>query len=196
MIPGKQSLLKANSQCINPVTIGWLLRSTPSMVDFDDLYQVLKTLWNVKGGFGLYWATVKDGKPYDPQSTSRAIHSIEVDEEEASAVKLWAEKTYGRASQNMTDYPLGINMMFVQQYNDVKGSAKALVTKLAVYQQTNDKMVSTASWYGEFAQEKSIRKEVYESLRMWLMSMKSLTPKKMSNGQAYTDNLFTGIHRS
>lgn len=66
-------------------------------------------------------------------------------------MKLWAEKTYGRASQNMTDYPLGINMMFVQQYNDVKGSAKALVTKLAVYQQTNDKMVSTASWYGEFA---------------------------------------------
>lgn len=35
MIPGQQSLLKANSQSINPTTIGWLLRSNPTMVDYN-----------------------------------------------------------------------------------------------------------------------------------------------------------------
>lgn len=185
MILGKQSLLKANSQCISPTTIGWLLRSTPTMMD----------LWNVKGGFGLYWATVKDGKPYDPKATTRAIH-IEVEEQEAPEVKRWAEKTYGRASQNITDYPLGINMMFVQPYNEVRGSAKALVAKLATYQHTNDKMTLSASWYGGFALEKSIQKDKYESLRFWLMSMKSKVSKTANNGTPYHDRLFTGIHRS
>jgi len=195
MIPGKQSLLKANSQCINPVTIGWLLRSTPAMADHTDLSSVLKAMWNVKGGFGLYWATIRDGKPYNPQSTSRAIH-IEVEEDEAPGIINWAEKTYGRASQHMVDYPLGINMMFVRPYNEVQGSAKALVAKLAIYQQTNEKMLTSFSWYGEMALEKSIHKEVFESLRQWLMSITSIQQKKTSNGQMMMDKLFTGIHRS
>jgi hypothetical protein len=55
MIPGQQSLLKANSQAINPTTIGWLLGSNPTMVDYQDLEKVLRVLWNVKGGFGLYY---------------------------------------------------------------------------------------------------------------------------------------------
>jgi hypothetical protein len=66
MIPGKQSLMIANSQSTSPTTIGWLLRSTSTMADFHDLEKVLKAVWNVKGNFGLYWATIKDGKPYNP----------------------------------------------------------------------------------------------------------------------------------
>lgn len=144
MIPGKQSLMKANSQSTNPVTIGWLLRYTPTMTDFQDLEMVLKTLWQVKGGFGLYWATIKDGKPYNPQTATRVIH-IETDESIAVTITKKAEKTYGTASKTMEDYPLGINMMFVQPHFDVKGSAKALVTKLATYQKTNEQMMSFAT---------------------------------------------------
>lgn len=83
------------------------------MADFKDLEAVLKAIWQVKGGFGLYWAMVKDGKPYNSTTASRAIH-IEVEETEAPTILQKAEKTYGRASINMEDYPLGINMMFVQ----------------------------------------------------------------------------------
>jgi hypothetical protein len=96
----------------------------------------------------------------------------------------------------MVDYQLGMNMMFVRPYNEVQGSAKAQVAKLAVYQQTNDKMLTSFSWYGEMALEKSIHKDVFESLRQWLMSLTSIQQKKMSNGQMMMDKLFTGIHRS
>jgi hypothetical protein len=98
MIPGKQALLKANSQSINPSVLGWFFRSNPTMVDFPDLENVLKTIWSVKDGFGLYWAAVKDGKPYDATSTARAIH-IETEESNLHRLSLLAEKTYGQASK-------------------------------------------------------------------------------------------------
>jgi hypothetical protein len=195
MIPGKQTLLLANSQCVNPVTIGWFLRSTPMMADFNDLSRALKACWSVKGDFGLYWATVRDGKPYDAAQATRAIH-IEVEEDEASSITKWAEKTYGRASSNMLDYPLGINMMFVLPYNEVQGAAKSMVAKLIAYQNTNDKMITSASWYGEMAIDKSIFPEKFVSLRQWLMSLKSIHPKATSKGLPFQDNMFTGIHRS
>ena len=195
MIPGRQSLLMANSQCINPTTIGWFLRSNPSMADFNDLDRVLRKLWNVKDGFGLYWATIKDGKPYDPQNTARAIH-IETEEDMAARLTSLAEKTYGKASKNMTDYPLGINLMFVQPYNEVKGSAKALVTKLASYQKTNDAMLASSSWHGELALERSIKTDRFESFRYWLMSLTSIKEKQTKAGHPYKDKLFTSIHRS
>jgi hypothetical protein len=80
MIPGQQSLLKANSQSINPITIGWFLRSNPTMADISELEQLLRVMWAVKGGFGLYWANVKSHKAYDPQNVICAIH-IETEEE-------------------------------------------------------------------------------------------------------------------
>jgi hypothetical protein len=49
------------------------------LVDFGDLAQVLKYMWKVQGDFGMYWATVKDGKPYNASTATRAIH-IEVEE--------------------------------------------------------------------------------------------------------------------
>jgi hypothetical protein len=195
MIPGKQTLLLANSQCVNPVNIGWFLRSTPMMADFDDLARVLKACWSVKGDFGLFWATVKDGKPYDAAQATRAIH-IEVEEEEASSIKKCAEKTYGRPSSNMLDYPLGINMMFVLPYNDVQGATKSMVAKLASYQQTNDKMVMSSTWYGEMAIDRSIHPDTFISLWQWLMSLKSINHKTTTKGLSFQDNLFTGIHRS
>jgi hypothetical protein len=195
MIPGKQTLLKANSQCVNPTTIGWFLQSTPTMVDYDDISCILKAMWNIKGAFGLYWATVRDGKPYDASTTTRAIH-METEEDESAKVITWAEKTYGQASNNTFDYPLGINMMFVRPYNEVQGSAKSMVAKLAVYQNTNDKMLTTTSWYGEMALERSIKSDQFVSLRQWLMSLQSIHPKSHSNGTTYRDKLFHSIHRS
>jgi hypothetical protein len=85
MIPGQQSLLKANSQSINPVTIGWFLRSNHTMADTLELEQLLRTMWTVRGGFGLYWATVKTHKAYDPKNTTRAIH-IETEEDSANVL--------------------------------------------------------------------------------------------------------------
>jgi hypothetical protein len=119
-----------------------------------------------------------------------------VEEDEASSITKWAEKTYGRASSNMLDYPLGINMMFVLPYNEVQGAAKSMVAKLVAYQNTNDKMITSASWYGEMAIDKSIFPDKFVSLRQWLMSLKSIYPKATSKGLPFQDNLFTGIHRS
>jgi hypothetical protein len=195
MIPGKQSFMIANSQSINPTTIGWLLRSTNAMADFKDLENVLKALWTVKEGFGLYWATIKDGKPYNVQTATRAIH-IETEEAAASILTKKAEKTYGTASKSMEDYPLGMNLMFVQPYNVVKGSAKALVSKLATYQKTNEQMVSYTTWYGEMAVDKSVTREKYYSLRRWLMSVTSITEKTARDGKKYHDKLFIGLHKS
>lgn len=195
LIPGKQTLIIANSQCVHPVTIGWFLRSTPMMADFNDLSRVLKACWAVKGDFGLYWATVRDGKPDDATQATRAIH-IEVEEGEAARIIKWAEKTYGRASPNFLDYPLGINMMCVLPYNKVQGAAKSMVAKLAAYQNTNDKMITSASWYGEMALDRSIHKDKFESLRQWLMSLKSIHQKTNSKGVTFQDALFTSIHRS
>jgi hypothetical protein len=74
MIPRQQSLLQAHSQSINPTTIGWLLWSNNTMVDFQDLEKILQALWTVKGCFGLYWAVIRDGDKYDPTTSARAIH--------------------------------------------------------------------------------------------------------------------------
>ena len=61
------------------------------MADFKDLENVLKSLWTVKEGFGLYWATIKDGKPYNVQTAMRAIH-IEMEEALATLLTKKAEK--------------------------------------------------------------------------------------------------------
>jgi hypothetical protein len=165
------------------------------MADCSDLERSLKTIWQVKGGFGLYWAMVKDGKPYNANTASRAIH-IEVEESEAPNLIQKAEKTYGRASKTMEDYPLGMSMMFVQPYNEVQGSAKALVAKLATYQQTNEHMMVVSSWFGKMALEKSISNDIFISLRQWLMTVTSMVKKKSRNGQEYHDKLFTSIHQT
>jgi hypothetical protein len=194
MIMGKQSLLKANSQSINPTVVGWLFRSNPTMVDYDDLERVLKALWTIKEGFGLYWASVKDGKPYDASNTARAVH-IETEESDAARIGTLAEKLYGQASKKVEDYPLGMNMMFVRQYGDVKGSAKALVTKLAAYQKKHEQVMENATWFGELALDRSITPEGFTSLRQWLMKLKSLTPKLNKEKKQYYDSVFTSIHR-
>ena len=75
------------------------------MVDFRDLEQILCALWTVKGGFGVYWAVVRDGDKYDPSTSARALH-IETEEEEAPRLISLAEKTYGgRFSDKLEDYP-------------------------------------------------------------------------------------------
>lgn len=195
MIPGKQSLLKANSQSINPVTIGWFLRSNPAMADFDDLEMILKKMWQVKSGFGLYWASVKNGAPYDLDTTARAIH-IETEEALAPVLIQKAEKTYGQSSSNMDDYPLGMNMLFIRPITEVRGSAKDFVKKYAVYQRTNEALVTSSSWFGDMALERSISRTTFTSLRQWLMSVNSIHQKQTVNGALYNDKLFTGIHRS
>lgn len=120
MIPGKQSFMIANSQSINPTTIGWLLRSTNTMADFKDLEKVLESLWMVKEGFGLS----------GPQLKMKNLTMCKLQQGQFKKV----ERTYGTASKSIEDYPLGMNLMFAQPYNVVKGSAKALVSKLATYQ--------------------------------------------------------------
>lgn len=195
MIAGKQSLLKANSQSINPTVVGWFLRSNPSMVDCTDLEQVLRALWEIKGGFGLYWAAVKDGKPYDSSATARAIH-IETEESLANKISSLAEKTYRQASKKEDDYPLGMNMMFVKPYGEVKGSAKALVAKLSSYQKKHEQVTECGTWFGELAIDQSIKKDNILSLRQWLMHLKSIHPKMNKDKKHYFDHLFTSIHRS
>jgi hypothetical protein len=61
------------------------------MADFDDLERILHTLRNIKGGFGLYWATIKERKPYDPPNTPGAIY-IETEEESAAHLTSLAKK--------------------------------------------------------------------------------------------------------
>jgi hypothetical protein len=196
MIPGQQSLMKANSQSINPTTIGWLLRSNPTMVDFLDLEKVLRTLWTVRGGFGLYWAVVRDGTKYDPNTTARALH-IETEEEYAPRLISLAEKTYGgRFSNKIEDYPLGTSMMFVRPFNDVPAKACGNVKQFAAYQKTNELMLTSSSWLGEIALDRSISTEKFESFRKWLMSLTSLVEKQKKDGTKYKDKLFTSIHRS
>jgi hypothetical protein len=96
----------------------------------------------------------------------------------------------------MEDYPLGMNMMFVQPYNEVKGSAKALIAKLATYQHTNEQMMVVSFWFGEMALEKSISNDSFISLRQWLMTVTSTVKKKSRTGQEYHDKLFTSIHHT
>jgi hypothetical protein len=196
MIPGQQSLLNANSQSLNPTTIGWFLRSNSTMVDFLDLEKVLRVLWNVRGGFGLFWAVVRDGTKYDPTTTSRALH-IETEEETAPRLISLAEKTYGgRFSNKLEDYPLGISMMFVRPFHDVPAKACGTVKQLAAYQKTNELMLTSSSWMGEIALDRSIKSEKFESFLKWLMAITSLVPKKKKDGTQYYDKLFTSIHRS
>jgi hypothetical protein len=195
MIPGQQSLLKANTQSLHPVTIGWLLRSNPLMADVKELEQLLMVMWNVKGGFGLYWATVKSHQAYDPKNTIRAIH---IETEEASAKRLitLAERVYGVPSTKIEDYPLGISMMFVKHYNLVQGTARDNIATLAMYQKTNEAMLTSAVWNGSLALDRSITPDRFESLRHWLMSLTSLVQKQKKDGTKYTDKLFQSIHRS
>lgn len=87
-------------------------------------------------------------------------------------------------------------MMFVLPYTEVQGAAKSMVAKLASYQNTNDKMVTSVTWYGEMALDRSIYPDRFVSLRQWLMSLRSITPKINSKGLQFQDHLFTGIHRS
>jgi hypothetical protein len=196
MIPGQQSLLKANSQSINPTTIGWFLRSNPMMVDFKDLEMILKALWNVKSGFGLYWAVVRDGDKYNPTTTARAIH-IETEEESAARLVALAEKVYGRQfSSRLEDYPLGISMMFVRPFNAVPTKTCGNVKQLAAYQKSNEIMLTSSSWRGEVALDRSIRSDKFESFRHWLMSLSSIKEKPKKDGTMYKDRLFTSIHRS
>ena len=195
MIPGQQSLLKANSQSINPVTIGWLLRSNPTMADISELEHLLRAMWAVKGGFGLYWANVKSHKAYDPQNVTQAIH-IETEEESAKRVSFLAEKAYGVPSTKMEDYPIGISMMFVKHYNLVKGADRDNIATLAMYQKTNEAMLTSAAWTGSISLDRSIKDTHFESLRHWLMSLTSHTDKQKKDGTKYKDRLFQSIHRS
>ena len=196
MIPGQQSLLQANSQAINPTTIGWLLRSNPTMVDFQDLEKILRALWSVKGGFGLYWAVVRDGGKYDPSTSARAIH-IETEEELAPRLIALAEKTYGgQFSNKLEDYPLGISMMFARPFTSVPSKVCGNLKKLAAYQKTNEMMLTSHSWVGEMALDRSIKADKFDSFRHWLMSLTSLKEKLKQDGTTYRDKLFTSIHRS
>jgi hypothetical protein len=196
MIPGQQSLLQANSQSINPTTIGWLLRSNNTMVDFHDLEKILRALWTVKGGFGLYWSVIRDGEKYDPNTSARAIH-IETEEEFAPRLTSLAEKTYGgRFSNTIEDYPLGISMMFVRPFNAVPAKVCGNVKKLAAYQKTNEMMLTSHSWIGEISLDRSIKDDGFKSLRHWLMSITSIQEKPKKDGTVYKDKLFTSIHRS
>ena len=125
-------------------------------------------MWTVKGGFGLYWATVKTHKTYDPKTTTRAIH-IEIEEESAQHITSLAEKVYGTPSTKLEDYPLGISMMFVKHYNLVQGAARENISNLALYQKTNEAMLTSAVWNGTMALDRSIKQDVFESFQHWLM---------------------------
>ena len=162
MIPGQQSLMKANSQSINPTTIGWLLWSNPTKVDFLDLEKVLHVLWMVWGGLGLYWALVWDGTKYDPSTTARVLHK-ETEEELGPWLISLAEKTYGgRFSNKIEDYPLGISMMFVHPFNDVPAKACGMVKQFATYQKMNEMMLTSSSWLGEISLDWSIKLDRFE----------------------------------
>jgi hypothetical protein len=195
MIPGQQSLLKANSQAMNPITIGWLLRSNPTMADTSELEQLLCIMWTIKGGFGLYWTMVKTNQAYDPQNTTRAIH-IETEEEHAKRLIYLAEKVYGVPSTRLEDYPLGISMMFIKHFNLLKGVERDKLTTFAMYQKTNEAMLTSATWKGSLALDRSISSDNFESFRHWMMSMTSLVEKPKKDGTMYKDKLFLSIHRS
>jgi hypothetical protein len=99
----------------------------------------------------------------DPETTARAIH-IETDESIAPAIIQKAEHTYGQSSPNMEDYPLGMNMSFVCPITEVRGTAKEAVKKYAVYQRTNETLITFSSWFGAMALERSISKEAFRSV--------------------------------
>jgi hypothetical protein len=86
--------------------------------------------------------------------------------------------------------------MFVKQHNDVKGSAKALVAKLAVYQKKHEQITDSHSWYGELALEKSVERASFKSLRQWLINLKCIKPKLSKDQKPYHDTVFTSIHKS
>jgi hypothetical protein len=122
----------------------------------------------------LYWAVVRDGDKYDPATSARAIH-IETEEEFAPRLTTLAKKTYGgRFSNTIEDYPLGVSLMFVRPFNSVPAKVSGNVKKLAAYQKTNDMMLTSYSWLGEIAMDRSIKEDGFESLRHWLMSLTSI----------------------
>lgn len=87
-------------------------------------------------------------------------------------------------------------MMFVKHYNAVQGAERDNMAKLAMYQKTNESMVTSAAWLGSLALDRSVRTEKFQSLRHWLMSMTSLVEKTKKDGTKYHDKLFQSIHCS
>jgi hypothetical protein len=71
-----------------------------------------------------------------------------------------------------------------------------MFVKFKGQQNTNDKMVTSITWYGEMAIDRSICSDRFVLLHQWLMSLKSITQKTTSKGSPFQDPLFTGIHRS
>jgi hypothetical protein len=138
----------------------------------------------------------RDGEKYGPSTSARAIH-IETEEESANRIISLAEKTYGgRFSNKLEDYPLGISMMFVRPFNTVPAKTCGNVKQLASYQRTNDMMLTSSSWLGEIALDRSITADRFKSLRHWLMALTSMKEKPKKDGTTYKDKLFTSIHRS
>jgi len=86
--------------------------------------------------------------------------------------------------------------MFVKHYNMVQGAEKDNMAKLAMYQQTNDSMLTLIAWLGSLALDRSVRMDKFQSLRHWLMSLTSLVEKTKKDGTTYHDKLFQSIHRS
>jgi hypothetical protein len=67
---------------------------------------------------------------------------------------------------------------------------------MAAYQKTNDTTLVSSSWLGDISLDRSVKKDCFESLRHWLMSLHSIVEKRRRNGTSYRDKLFTSIHRS
>jgi hypothetical protein len=87
-------------------------------------------------------------------------------------------------------------MMFVKHYNLVQGATRDNLSNLALYQRTNEAMLTSAAWAGSLALDRSIKKDGFESFRHWLMSLTSLVEKRKKDGTTYKDRLFQSIHRS
>jgi hypothetical protein len=106
------------------------------------------------------------------------------------------ESVWHSPSTKLEDYPVGISMMFVKHYNLVQGATRDNLSNLALYQRTNEAMLTSAAWAGSLALDRSIKKDGFESFRHWLMSLTSLVEKRKKDGTTYKDRLFQSIHRS
>lgn len=70
------------------------------------------------------------------------------------------------------------------------------IANLALYQKTDEAMLTSITWKGLLALDHSISSEKFESFRHWMMSMTSLMEKPKKDGTKYKDKLFLSIHRS
>jgi hypothetical protein len=57
-------------------------------------------------------------------------------------------------------------------------------------------MLTSMTWKGSLALDRSISTEKFESFRHWMMSMTSQVEKPKKDGTKYKDKLFLSIHRS